>query len=150
MTKRILIIDDEPLVGRLLRRALKGNTVTHVQSAEVGLERIATEQYDLVLCDLSMPHMSGMDLYENVRSRGDDTAERIVFMTGGVFTSDAVRFIERVPNETLDKPFDLARVRALVSEIEAPVSPQESTRPRARPLARADDARALRRRQTAV
>ncbi len=156
MTKRILIIDDEPLVGRLLRRALKGNVVTHVQSAEAGLERIAAESYDLVLCDLSMPQMSGMDLYENVRSTSGEMADRIVFMTGGAFTTEAVRFIERVPNETLDKPFDLARVRALVNETtvakgnltavtrenltevdqntKTVAKLEESTRPRARPL----------------
>ena len=68
---RVLVVDDEPLVGAVLRRTLVEHDVTVVESARAALDRIAAgERYDLVLSDLLMPGLSGMDLYrELVRAR---------------------------------------------------------------------------------
>jgi CheY-like chemotaxis protein len=113
---RILVVDDEPLVGRLVERALaREHRVVVLTSGRAALELIvAGERFDLVLCDLMMPEMTGMDLHEQVKALAEDQAERMVFLTGGAFTRRAREFLEDRP--CLEKPFDLSALEALVRE----------------------------------
>ena len=74
-------------------------------------------EFDLVLCDLLMPGVSGMELFEQLQAQRPELAERVVFMTGGAFTPRASEFISRVPNARIEKPFDLKRVRRLVMDL---------------------------------
>jgi CheY-like chemotaxis protein len=112
----ILVVDDEPLVGRLVERALgRGHRVTAVTTGRDGLELlIAGERFDLILCDLMMPEITGMDLYERVLGFSAEQAERMVFLTGGAFTRRATEFLERRP--FLEKPFDLSALEGLVRQ----------------------------------
>ena len=113
---RLLVVDDEPLVGRLVERALgQQHRVTVVTSGRAALDRIvAGERFDLVLCDLMMPEMTGMDLHERVERIDAAQASRMVFLTGGAFTGRANEFLERQPY--LEKPFDLRTLEALVQK----------------------------------
>ena len=113
---RILVVDDEPLVGRLVERALvRDHHVTVVTSGRAGLERItAGERFDLILCDLMMPEMTGMELHERVTELAADQADRMVFLTGGAFTRRARDFLKT--RAFLEKPFDLSALEALVRE----------------------------------
>jgi CheY-like chemotaxis protein len=70
---------------------------------------------DLILCDLHMPEISGMDLYKKLSRLRPGTAERMVFMTGGAFTERSRDFISRVKNQCIDKPIDLRQLRQLVT-----------------------------------
>ena len=72
------------------------------------------ERFDAILCDLMMPVMSGMELFEHVSTSMPELVERIVFVSGGAFTPEAKAFLERVPNARIDKPFQSMNVRALV------------------------------------
>jgi len=112
----ILVIDDEPLVGRLVERALgRGHRVTAVVSGRDGLDHlVAGERYDLILCDLMMPEMTGMDLYDHVLALSAEQAGRMVFLTGGAFTRRARDFLEQRP--FLEKPFDLSALEDLVRQ----------------------------------
>jgi CheY-like chemotaxis protein len=74
---------------------------------------LAGERFDLILCDLMMPEMTGMELHAELARALPEQAERMIFVTGGAFTESAAEFLERVPNEQLAKPFDLAKVRSL-------------------------------------
>ena len=109
----ILVIDDEPLVVRLVERALgRAHRVTALTSARLGLDRIVLgERFDLILCDLMMPELTGMELYERVRELDAEQADRMVFLTGGAFTERARAFLEQRP--FLEKPFDLGALEAL-------------------------------------
>ena len=114
---RILVIDDEPSLGRALTRMLAHeHEVVVVQSGREGLARLLEEDewFDPVLCDLMMPDMSGIELYEELLETRPHIAERIIFMTGGAFTPRAREFLERVPNIRLEKPFDLETLREAV------------------------------------
>ena len=113
-TGSILVIDDEPLVGRLVERALgRGHRVTAVVTGRDGLEKVlGGEAFDLILCDLMMPEMTGMDLYDRILAHSAAQAERMVFLTGGAFTRRARDFLEQRPY--LEKPFDLSALEALV------------------------------------
>ena len=112
---RVLVVDDDPVVGGSIRRILKGHDVTLVRSGREAMARLRDEQrFDLILCDLMMPEMTGMDLHREVARAWPDLTERMVFLTGGAFVHSARLFLETVPNERLEKPFDLHTLRALV------------------------------------
>jgi CheY-like chemotaxis protein len=75
---------------------------------------LAGKRFDAILCDLMMPVMSGMDVYEAIFAVDPAQARRFIFMTGGTFTERAEQFLERVGNPRLDKPLDRAALRAAV------------------------------------
>jgi PAS domain S-box-containing protein len=112
---RILVVDDEPLVGAALQRLLAvDHAVDFVTSGREALTRLENESFDVLLCDLMMPEITGMDLHTEVSGRFPDYARRMVFMTGGAFTPQAREFLDRVPNQRLDKPVDEMDLRALM------------------------------------
>ena len=114
---RVLVVDDDPTIGNALARALRGYEVVVVESARAALDRVvAGDRFELVLCDLMMPDMSGMDLYEEVVRLVPEQARRFVFVTGGAVTTRARDFVRTVPNLVLTKPFDLRKIRELVRD----------------------------------
>lgn len=113
---RVLIIDDDPLVVSVLQRLLSNGEVQVANSGRRGIELLRGDDgFEVVLCDLMMPEISGMDVYETVLAEDPALAERFIFMTGGAFTSRARAFLESVPNPTLEKPFDSKTLRELVA-----------------------------------
>jgi PAS domain S-box-containing protein len=105
---RILVIDDEPLVGSAMKRLLASQHEVVIETAaRQALERMERgERFDMVFCDLMMPEMSGMELYEAMAQVHPELARRMVFITGGAFTTRAREFLERTASPHLDKPFD--------------------------------------------
>lgn len=118
LSARILAIDDEPIVGTALKRVMgKDNDVVTETSARKALQRIRDgEHFDLILCDLMMPDMTGVDFYNELRSFAPERAADIVFMTGGAFTPKARSFLDTISNERLEKPFDMTTLKNLVQE----------------------------------
>jgi signal transduction histidine kinase/CheY-like chemotaxis protein len=113
---RILVVDDEPFVGTVLRRTLTDHDVTVVESAHAALARLSGgESYDVVLSDLLMPGMSGMDLYRELAQRDPALAQRFVFLTGGAFTAAAREFLDREKVECVEKPFEIDALRAVLA-----------------------------------
>ncbi|HEX7476663.1 MAG TPA: PAS domain S-box protein [Polyangiales bacterium] len=114
---RVLIVDDDPAVGRALGRILQGHNVTVVASAQAALSLLAAGQdFDVILSDLMMPGMSGMELYEELARRHPELAARVVFLTGGAFTPAANSFLDRVGNARMEKPFDPVEMRNLIGK----------------------------------
>ena len=114
---RILVIDDETIVTTTIRRALADHEVHGLSDAREALGRIESgERFDLILCDLMMPVTTGMEFYEQVLRIAPELARSIVFVTGGAFTAQARAFLDEVPNDRLEKPFDLRTLRALIHE----------------------------------
>lgn len=117
---RVLVVDDELTVVSMLSRILsEEHKIDSATSAETALELLDREDFDVVLCDLLMPNMSGVDLYEEVSHRYPGLQERIVFMTGGAFTPRAAQFLSKVSNPRIEKPFDMKSLRRLVREMAA-------------------------------
>jgi PAS domain S-box-containing protein len=116
-TSRVLVIDDEPSLGRALAAALSGeHDVTFVTSGNAAIDLLATDdRFDVVLCDLMMPDVSGMDVWTRVRASRPDLAARFVFVTGGVFTAETAAFLDG-SKPYLDKPFDMPKLRALLRQ----------------------------------
>ena len=115
---RILVVDDEEPVGRAIRRLLEADhDVTVATDGEEALEILGSRpDFDLVLCDLMMPRISGQELWVRVAATSPETAERFVFMTGGAFSEEARHFRRTCPNRVSDKPFRAEALRALVEE----------------------------------
>jgi CheY-like chemotaxis protein len=114
-TMRVLVVDDDPLVGAALKRCLRDYDVVVVDSGLGAMTRLnAGERFELIVCDLMMPEMTGMDLHEAVREAVPEQAERMIFLTGGPVTTRARDFISNVPNLVMDKPFDVHKLREVV------------------------------------
>ena len=113
--RRVLVIDDEPLVGKAIARTLSEHAVEVAKSATQAIERVRSGQrYEVILCDLLMPVTTGMDVYAAIAGIDSEQASRVAFITGGAFTERAREFLERVPNPRLAKPLDSVQLRALV------------------------------------
>ncbi len=118
---KVLIIDDEPRVGSALRSMLESeHDATVVLSAVEALglfdQAGRDDCFDVILCDLHMPGMNGMDLYEELANRRPALAQRLVFMTGGAFTDRARDFLARTTNTCIEKPLSLADLRSLIAD----------------------------------
>ena len=113
---RVLLIDDEPHLGVTLRTGLRQSAqVTSVQSGREAVALLSRDQsFDLILCDLMMPDLTGMDVYEQIRSAQPALAARFVFTTGGAVTERAHKFLEEKGRRRLDKPFKLEQVELLL------------------------------------
>jgi signal transduction histidine kinase len=113
---RVLVVDDEPFIGASARRILRSVCeVVVVTSSREALALVEQGQrFELVLCDLMMPRMTGMELHEELSRRAPDLAARMLFLTGGAFTPEAQRFLSQ--QRWLEKPFDNEALRACVSE----------------------------------
>jgi PAS domain S-box-containing protein len=113
----VLVVDDERAVTVILERVLASHDVTAVGSAREALELIqADTRFDVILSDLMMPGISGMEFYDTLVRERPQIAERVVFMSGGAFTPSARAFLDRVPNARIEKPFNLGQVRELVQK----------------------------------
>ncbi|HET9551780.1 MAG TPA: response regulator, partial [Anaeromyxobacteraceae bacterium] len=110
---RILVVDDEALIGSTIRRLLSAHEVVALTDPREALGRLLGDgpPFDLVLCDLMMPQLTGMDLHAAVAERRPGLGRRIVFMTGGAFTDRARQFLEQSPNPQLQKPFQPQELR---------------------------------------
>jgi PAS domain S-box-containing protein len=113
---RVLVIDDDPLVlGGICRILEAEHDVTGVGTGQAALDAIATgPSFDLVLCDIVMPGMNGIELYAVIHARFPELTDKLVFMSGGAVTEAAAAFVARTANVVVDKPFEPDALLALV------------------------------------
>ncbi|HEU4383200.1 MAG TPA: PAS domain S-box protein [Anaeromyxobacteraceae bacterium] len=116
---RVLVVDDEPLVGAVVQRLLSPQH--EVLAATSAREAMALLDYgarfDLLLCDLVMPEVSGMELLAKLQASHPEQARQVVFMTAGAFTPGAQGFVERhKQHRFLAKPIDLEELESIIAE----------------------------------
>jgi sigma-B regulation protein RsbU (phosphoserine phosphatase) len=112
--ERILVVDDEPGVRRAIERVLSRRyDVTPVTSGEEALEVIASTRYELVLADVRMPGMSGLELLGRIRAQADAD---VIIMTGSLGEGDErlLRAIQGGAYFFLEKPFERPVLEAIV------------------------------------
>jgi CheY-like chemotaxis protein len=115
---RVLVIDDETLVTSAVARVLSEDQheVVVVENAHHALDLIQSgAHFDLILCDLMMPQVTGMDFHARVKRAFPRLTDSIVFLTGGAFTPSAREFLESVPNARIEKPFVARELRNIVN-----------------------------------
>jgi two-component system NtrC family sensor kinase len=103
----ILVIDDEVALLDFLIRVLKreGYQVDAVSDGEMGLFHLAETRYDLVICDVRMPGLSGPEIYQQVQAQEPDLARRFLFITGDSMSPATQTFLEETGAPYLCKPF---------------------------------------------
>ena len=112
---RILVIDDDPLIGGIIKNVLSREHDTFVvdcaSAAFACFER--GDPFDLVLCDIMMPDVSGPAFYATLSERWPQLVSRVVFMTGGAFTAETMDFVSTLPTGVLSKPFTAEQLQQL-------------------------------------
>ncbi|HEX6330983.1 MAG TPA: response regulator transcription factor [Actinomycetota bacterium] len=115
---QILVVDDEPAVRDALERALRasGYVVATAADGQDGLDRMATERPDLVVLDILMPRLDGLEACRRLRASGDRTP--VLMLTARDAVGDRVEGLDAGADDYLVKPFALeellARIRALL------------------------------------
>ena len=113
---RLLVVDDEPAIAELLGEILDHHEVHLAHSGTEALDQLGSMSFDLVLCDLMMPDLSGIQVYEASSEHVSGTPPRFVFLTGGAVTDTAKRFLSETHHRVITKPFRPALVRQVISE----------------------------------
>jgi PAS domain S-box-containing protein len=122
---RLLVVDDEEsnrdMLGRRLRR--HGYEVALAASAQEGLAAIEATRFDLVLLDMQMPDMSGLEMLERLRSERSPVELPVIMVTARTQSEDVVRALDMGANDYVTKPVDLpvalARIRTQVGRRQA-------------------------------
>ena len=128
---RILVVDDEPGIRELVQRMLTnaGHSVVAVGDAGEAMRSIAVgERYDVIMSDVRMPGMGGMEMYSRIKATVPAMADRVVFMTGDVMGADVAAFLSRNGLPHLTKPFRIAELKDKVDAMMC-----AGQRPNARP-----------------
>ncbi len=92
----------------------------HVQStssAKEALHLITQEYFDLILCDLMMPQMTGVDFFSEVKKLNENQANHIGFMSGGAYAPQVQKFIKENPMLLIEKPFMRQKLLEFVDEL---------------------------------
>lgn len=113
---RVLLIDDEPVLLRGLKRTLSEHDVMTAGSVTQGMELYESHPFDIVFCDLMMPELNGLEFYARLNALGPTHAERLVLMTGGVFADRLGRSLSEMPTPCILKPFKHGELERLISQ----------------------------------
>ena len=96
---------------------LKGFDVTVVESGRRGIAELETGNFDAIVCDPTMPEVSGLEVFEFVQRRRPELAPRFLLMTGGALTEQATRVLGDHAVRAMTKPIDLDLLRRTVREL---------------------------------
>jgi len=113
---RVLIVEDEPTVARLIGDVLEdeGMKVDVLLDGRKALEHAASENYDLVICDMKMPGLDGQNFYKSLARTGNSLRDRFLFVTGDIVAAQTREFLERNHIPHVAKPF---RVEELLERV---------------------------------
>jgi DNA-binding response OmpR family regulator len=122
-----LLVDDEPSIRLALRRFFtrEGWGVAEATDGRAALDILlapapGAPTVDLIVCDLRMPGLSGVDLHEALRTSRPELLSRLVLATGDMTSPDVAEFVRRTTCPILQKPFELAQLRALMRSAQDP------------------------------
>jgi len=112
----IAVADDESAILSLMQRLLVEHDVAVARSGREAIALLGARDFDLVFCDVVMPDLTGLDVYEYLRTTHAGREEKLVFVTAGALTERTRHFLKTVPNDILEKPFTLEDVMRLVAK----------------------------------
>jgi PAS domain S-box-containing protein len=119
--RRVLIVDDEATIRRALSRfyTRRGWIATEAENGAQALRRLVdnAEDFDLIISDVKMPEVSGIDLHAALHTQRPEVLDRVVFCTGETQSAAVATFFANTGCRVLLKPFDLKTLAALSDEI---------------------------------
>ncbi len=118
MRGRIMVIDDEREIRTAIKRMLWNYEVIEAGSGKEARQILQSDRaFDLILCDIMMPEVSGVDLHEWLVETYPSSAKQVVFITGGAFTPRTREYLSKVGNLLIEKPFDTDSFKKIVFEL---------------------------------
>jgi len=114
---RILIVEDEAPIRSAMVRMLTGHETVEAANGSEARQLLENDQaFDLILCDMMMPDISGMELHQWLAEKHPRLAKDLIFITGGAFTPRAREYLRKVDNLRLEKPFDVTNFKKIVND----------------------------------
>ncbi|UCH50933.1 MAG: PAS domain S-box protein [Chloroflexota bacterium] len=116
---RILVVDDEEVIRQFVSQMLldEGHEVESANSAEDALEEINNKDYQVIMLDIKMPGMSGIDLYRHFQKESPSIADKVVFITGDVMGPSTMDFLSKTKVPYIIKPFDAKQLKTEVNRV---------------------------------
>ncbi len=116
MAKRILLVDDEPLIVKGLKFALEqdGYEIDSAEDGETAVQKIESGKYDLILLDVMLPKLSGIEVCQTVREKSDVP---IIMLTAKGEDMDKILGLEYGADDYMTKPFNILEVKARIKTI---------------------------------
>jgi len=118
------VIDDEGSIRLALRRFLsrEGWQVEEAADGQIALDKLKdvaspSSHYELLICDLRMPGVSGPELYDWLHANRPELVRRLIMATGDAVSEEAASFVGRTSCPVLQKPFELSDLRTLVQRV---------------------------------
>jgi two-component system NtrC family sensor kinase len=115
----VLIVEDETALASAMTESFvdAGFLVDRAGDGEEGMARLEGGQYDLIVCDLKMPRMDGMQFYRALGEYYPEMTSRILFVTGDVIATDAERFLAESGCRWLPKPFRINELLRVARDV---------------------------------
>jgi len=112
-------VDDDTIVQEFLTEILReeGHEVEIVENGDDALDRLGNEDYDVILLDIKLPGMSGIELYEHLQKTAKSLARRVLFITGDTMSQDTIGFLSRTRAPYITKPFDAEQLKKDIARI---------------------------------
>ncbi|OGN91410.1 MAG: hypothetical protein A2Z75_05180 [Chloroflexi bacterium RBG_13_50_10] len=116
---KILVVDDEPVILQLVSKVLtdEGHTVETADNAAAALKLVKNKRYRLILLDIKMPGMSGVELYKQFQKIAPSLTKRVVFITGDIMGKRTLVFLDKTKVPYLMKPFDAKQLKTEIRRI---------------------------------
>jgi DNA-binding response OmpR family regulator len=117
--KSILIVEDEAGIGEFCHRVLSshGHRVDVAANGKVAQDMIKIKEYDLLLVDIRMPVMDGVELYRWLNEQYPQIASRVIFITGSTLGQDTLNFLNQTRRPFLLKPLSTDKLIGLVKRL---------------------------------
>lgn len=116
--KKILVVDDEPPIAQMLVDTLQfmGHQTDVLHAGRAALERLASQAYDLIICDMRMPDVDGRQLYHFIQQHHPDLLPRLVLASGDTVSEAHKQFLQETPCLFLPKPFLLEELQQVIAQ----------------------------------
>ncbi|MFC1949615.1 PAS domain S-box protein [Chloroflexota bacterium] len=117
---RVLIVDDDTIVQEFLTEVLtrEGHEVEVVDNGDDALEKLGSEDYDVILLDIKLPGINGIELYKQLQKKNKSLVRRVIFVTGDVMGEDTVSFLSKTRAAYITKPFDAEQLKKGIERIQ--------------------------------
>jgi two-component system sensor histidine kinase/response regulator len=119
--KNVLVIEDEPIIARVCSRILKmdGYSTDIADNGEIAMEMVRKREYDIYICDIKMPGMSGIEFYNLIKEQYPERINRLIMITGDLLSSDTREFLRDINIPYILKPFTPDELREAIVKLKA-------------------------------